>query len=370
MKKLDSLQFLRFLAFLLVFLFHSGHFQFLYNPGGGAAASAVSFFILLSGFLAGYMSVTSTPVCNLKECFKYVFKKLKKFYPLYIGTTAVTLLYCGLKTYLFTGNYEAAGDLLIQLLKNIFLIQSWFPTGYFSFNSPSWFLSTMMLLYFFKTPLSYCIHKILSKKYCIYILIGLFYFLSSLFYAYCSTIGQSPYSPEFYLYIFPPARVLEFTCAMICGALMHLLYKKLKTPNLLVCSILEFFAFYLWYQAYATQQAEWECRSFRWFFPNLLIISVFSMNAGILSKLFSFKWLKYCGDISFEAYMLHQVILTLCSYASGYLAPYIGTFANSAIWNGFLQVGCLLGTLLLSHCIATVIPKLYKRTKTKNQLIK
>ena len=359
MIKLNALQFLRFLAFLLVFLFHSAHFQFLYNPGGGAAASAVSFFILLSGFLAGYTCVNQNIKCTLKECIKYVFKKIKKFYPLYIGTTAVTLLYSGLKTHLLLGNFEAVRDLLIQLFKNVFLIQSWFPTGYFSYNSPSWFLSTMMLLYLCKTPLTYYLQKISTKKYGVFVLIGLFFIFSTLFAAYCYAIGQSTYSPEFYLYIFPPARILEFTCGIILGFLMRLLYKKCTSPNIILFSILEFAAFYIWYQAYVTQQAEWECRSLRWFLPNLLILCIFSMNAGILSKLFSFKWLKYLGDISFESYMIHQVILTLCSYATGYLAPYISAFSGSYIWNGFLQLSCLFATLIISHFIATVFPMLH-----------
>ena len=210
MKKLTALQFLRFLAFLLVFLFHSAHFDFLYNPGGGGAASAVSFFILLSGFLAGYACITQNISCNFRESLQYVLKKVKKFYPLYIITTAITLLYSGLKTYILIGDWSAAGALLIQLLKNIFLIQSWFPDGYFSFNSPSWFLSTMMLLYLCKTPFAYGIHKLALKKYGGYILTGLFFFLGTLFFLYCHAIGHSNYNPEFYLYIFPPARVLEF----------------------------------------------------------------------------------------------------------------------------------------------------------------
>jgi len=351
MRKLESLQFLRFLAFMLIFLFHSAHFQFLYNPGGGGAASAVSFFILLSGFLAGYGSIGHEIKCNLSTTLIYVSKKLKKFYPLYIITTAITLLYCGLKTYLLAGNHEMVFALLSQLAKNILLIQAWFPTGYFSFNSPSWFLSTMLFLYACKTPLICLCNKINTKSHGSFLLIGLLSILSILFGVYCYQIGQTTYSLEFWLYIFPPARLLEFTCGIICGILMHQVYFKFPNPNKIVCTLLELATFIIWYLVYQNQLMEWECRSLRWFLPNLLIICIFSLNAGYVSDLFSLKWLKHLGDISFESYLLHQVILTLCSYGVGFLAGYLGDIVYTPIWNALMQVGCLVGTLLLSRVV-------------------
>lgn len=351
MRKLESLQFLRFLAFMLVFLFHSSNFGFLYNPGGGAAASAVSFFILLSGFLSGYSCGGSEVKCSFSDTIAYVIKKGKKFYPLYIATTAVTLLYCGLKTYILAGDTDMVLKVLVQLLKNVLLLQAWFPEGYFSFNSVSWFLSAMMLLYFCKTPVSGLLKQLGSKTHGTYLLIGFFLVLSILFGTYCYIIGQTAYSPEFWLYIFPPARVAEFICGMICGFLMYRLYHKLQKPNGIFFTVLETASLLVWYMAYKSQGMEWECRSLRWFLPNLFIICVFSMDAGWISRVFSLKWLRHLGDITFEAYILHQVIITLCSYGAGAVAGYVEQYVNAGVWNALLQTGCLAATLVLSHLL-------------------
>lgn len=354
MNHITSFQFLRFFAFLLIFLFHSNGFAFLPNPGGGAAASAVSFFILLSGFLSGYSSADKTITCNINEIFNYVRKKVRKFYPLYIGTTAVTILYCGLKSYIAAGNTEAVFALLIQLIKNIFLIQSWFPTGYFLFNSVSWFLSTMMFLYVCKVPLTYFVSKLNSLRVGKVLLLGLLIVINLIIIGYTYWIGSTDLSTEFYLYIFPPARFLEFTSGILCGFLMHACRTHIAS-NRLLCTVFEIFSLVVWFYAYQTQLFEWECRALRWLLPNLLILCAFSLNNGVLSGVFSLKWAKHLGDISFECYLLHQVILTLCSYAVGYLAPLIDkifyTESLFMVKNALLQIGCLFITLLLSHFI-------------------
>lgn len=129
----EGLQVLKAILFIMIFLGHSGKFIATYGLLGGAAVAP---FFVISGFLSGHGYDES----NDKEiwaiaCFKSLWKKLIKFYPLYF----ITLLFA---LYLKDG-------LLEGFLRHVFLIQSYFgdAEATMAFNSVGWFLSSIMLSY-------------------------------------------------------------------------------------------------------------------------------------------------------------------------------------------------------------------------------
>lgn len=79
----NQLQFLRFLAFMLIFFFHTGDYQFAWFPQDNGASNAVEFFVLLSGVVSGISSFDKDINCTAKDIISYIKKKILKVYPLY-----------------------------------------------------------------------------------------------------------------------------------------------------------------------------------------------------------------------------------------------------------------------------------------------
>ena len=85
MDKLNNLQGLRFIGFLLIFLNHS-----YWDLGIGKVfdfgARGVEIFFVLSGYLVAYNYTDKDLDSSFKGSLNYVYKKLKKFYALHLVT--------------------------------------------------------------------------------------------------------------------------------------------------------------------------------------------------------------------------------------------------------------------------------------------
>ena len=94
----NQLQFLRFIAFLLICMVHTESYQPSWGPGGNGAINAVAFFIILSGAVSGYSSYNKDIECSFKGILLYMWKKIKK------GVDKITLfciiisVRCGVNT--------------------------------------------------------------------------------------------------------------------------------------------------------------------------------------------------------------------------------------------------------------------------------
>lgn len=131
-RKIQVLQGLRGIAFLLIFISHCNYRLNSYgrNIFTWLGGLGVSIFIMLSGYLL--MENHHSDSLNAIE---YLKKKLKKVYPLHILTLimALPLTIGGLKTIKYW----------IALFQNLALVQSWSTDWeiYFSFNAVAWYLS-------------------------------------------------------------------------------------------------------------------------------------------------------------------------------------------------------------------------------------
>lgn len=142
-------------------------------PHGNGAANAVSFFFILSGLVTGYSSFDKHISFSYSKTMEYVSKKLKKVYPLYFITTILAISYSDLAICIANHAFSDMKMWLIQLIKNLLLIQSWFQTGYFSYNGVGWFLSSIMFLYLLKVPITACASKIKENRNNILIFCGI-----------------------------------------------------------------------------------------------------------------------------------------------------------------------------------------------------
>ena len=78
----NQLQFLRFIAFCMIFLWHINAyaFSFIARFNMNAAAEAVSFFFILSGMVVAYSGYGKESECSLKSIGAFVWKALSSFY--------------------------------------------------------------------------------------------------------------------------------------------------------------------------------------------------------------------------------------------------------------------------------------------------
>ena len=138
--RIKSLQGLRTLAFLGVFVSHTGLFEL--------GAWGVSVFFVLSGFLMAYVYSEREPVTGIKASLMFSIRKLKKLYPLHILMLLAALPF-ELISVIRGFSIHALLLLCEKIGLNITLLQDWVPVqaSYYSLNAVAWYLSACLLLY-------------------------------------------------------------------------------------------------------------------------------------------------------------------------------------------------------------------------------
>lgn len=318
--RLNSLQFLRFLAFIGVFLLHAcpeGIGPLSVQDLANCAFFSVSFFIVLSGFVSALSTSDeiSTWKDHVKTVGKYLWKKLKQFYPLYIVLLTMSLFYY-LIPFLISRSTTQIKVLVLQYFKCALLIETWIDHDYFYMVWAAWFLSVIFFMYILKYPLLGLIQRIENK----FSRNGLFVFLlcvisGDFFLQYLFHIHTFTSNPEFWNYVFPPSRVGEYLAGMITCRMMIPYFKQKKNQHLLWYTFLEMTALLIpVIMACSINTEEWLLRSVIWMIPSMLLIMVFSVEGGYLSRFFCHKILVYLGNIEFECYLLHESCILLTGY--------------------------------------------------------
>lgn len=341
----EQLQFLRFLAFLFIFLWHADDWSLPFLPRENGAANGVAFFFMLSGAVTGYSALQNEIKCTPREIGSYLSGKVKKIYPLYITTTLITVSYSGIAKYIVTQNYSKLTVPVTHLCKSILLLQSWFPKYYFTFNGVGWFLSTILFLYLFKFPLIFIAGKIRKSKYNLY-LFGIFMILilgAIIGYNYLTQNTNM----EYWQYIFPPARLGEYIIGICIPNIIYLLENKnykyfSKEFKVILCSLLEIGSIMLWICNMYLPMEDWEYRIVHWIIPNIVLIAIFIHGKGIISNLFRKKVLVYLGDISFECFLIHQIVIYFYNLS-------IDVDATEIVGRLFSIIFCLILTIMIAN---------------------
>jgi len=305
----DQLQFLRFLAFLNVFITHAEQFLFFPYRATFSAQAAVSFFFMLSGVVAGYSLVGKDVVPNVRNVAGFLWKKIRKVYPLYFLTTMFAVMFTSIPERIMLCDFGGLRSLLLQLSRNLLLIQSWFPQNAHSFNTVGWFLSVLIFLYALTLPVAWLLNKLNSSKYRKLLLPGLFVGISFWMVFYCYMVRGDRMS--FWHNQFPPARLGEYCLGMIMGFAAR--QEKQRLPKgrfwTILFTVLEVGVLLFWYSSLGRPGNYWRHKIVSWMLPNILVLAVYLAGQGWLSRLFRRRELVYLGDISFECYLLHQLII-------------------------------------------------------------
>ncbi|MBQ9669132.1 MAG: acyltransferase [Prevotella sp.] len=301
--KNGSIQALRFVFVMMIFMSHFSYRGFTTFEAGGDCG--VAFFFLLSGFALsmGYGRSISEGTFNLK---RYVRRRLTKVYPLHLLTLALFLV-------IFRPEINQ------RLPLNALLLQSWVPDDsyYFSYNGVSWFLSSLLFSYLL-FPLAYR-HANRRTLTVALIICAIVYIVV-------------PYSQvNALLYVFPPVRFIDF----FLGIMLYKFCAGRQPVTTWWAEIVLVLLLILALAVYPFTDAKLRNAPLYWLVL-LPFIYVFIQQRGPLSACLQWRVFQWLGSLSMPVFMLHPIVFrTLFHFFP-------------AIPTGTMLALCFITTILLS----------------------
>lgn len=297
--KLQSLTGLRFFAALLVVIHHT--FRDLVEVPGVSEAVwigtvGVSFFFALSGFVLMWAFGGADTKRNFYR------RRFARVYPLHFLTLLLAVMF-----FLSTGKAFDAGQLLVAAG----LLQAWIPdsNAYFGFNAPSWSLSGEALFYAafpFLAPrlvrlgrqgLWKLLASVLGLALAIAVMVTL-------------ALGAGD-GARFWVYIFPPFRILEFAA----GCLLALLVKSgwRSRISLSKAALAAGVAYAVLVTTNRNGYAVGNGVEDALMLPFILLLIASAATADLSgdSRLLPHPWMVRLGEWSFSLYLTHWLFLEL-----------------------------------------------------------
>ena len=289
---------LRFIFALMVFAAHcyviDPHFShFLYKEG----FVGVSFFFVLSGFIIAYNYQRKFEQQTVTKRTFWI-ARFARIYPLHIATLLLSLLTGG---YLLALNW----DTLLKFCSQLFLVHPFVPRidYFFSFNSPSWSLGCEQLFYFLFPFLALWLSNT-RRLFWVLVSVGLL----AAWGMYLTPEEQI----RAYWYVNPLTRLPDF----LVGMLLFRLYDQSakdwsvrRATRYEIGAVVLFCAFY--YIGSAGLLPKVYRYSVYYWLPVSLVLYVFAMNKGVISRLLSHKYLVIGGEISYSVYLIHLFVIEL-----------------------------------------------------------
>lgn len=341
--RIDSLQAVRALAFLGIFMSHSG--IRLFSAGG---AWGVSVFLILSGFLMTYSYYGTERIrdSGLGFCVRFGIGKIRKLYPLHIVTMLMAL------PYLIGGyaGYTGLGRLLnptAKILTNSLLIQSWIPRGTFygSLNAVSWYLSTSLFLYMAFPLVLSRMRKYRGARPAIAVIAALC--LLQLVLAWGSWIIQSRvlHSDDWihwFTYIFPLSRLEDFVIGCNLGYLFLHRGKEdaggeTRFTLLELAAIVLIVALMAVYVPHVSTE-NWWGYTVLWTLSSCALVYLFALGRGKLSALLTNRVTLWIAKLSAYCFLIHQMIYRYLNSVEGALFGRTEKTANLVICFGITML--------------------------------
>lgn len=323
---IETLQSLRFIFFLMIFM---SHFRYAGVEGFEAGGKCgVSFFFMLSGFILAYVYGSRIKVGGFDRA-AFFRKRLSKIYPVHLLCLSIFFIFN-------VRVLDAEG--YVRLLSNLLLVQSWIPLQefYFSGNAESWFLSSILFCYAVFPRLFRAVSGCSIRTFRLgwTVMAGLYLLL-------VSVLPEK--LTDAVIYINPAVRSVDFAIGIALwrisgmGVAERMGYGRsiigdtlMETGAAVACALA------LVYYPYA--DAKFALASLFW--PVLAVIMLlFASNKGkgLLSSLLRCPFLIYMGEVSFLMFMVHTIAINLMQAAVGKLAA--DMFHS---WHpGYMAVLCL-----------------------------
>jgi len=279
----------------------------------------VSFFFVLSGFILRY---NYPSLHGVTEKYNFLVSRFARIWPAHLFFLVL---------FLCVGGYWRAwlqSPWLERFVLNALLLQSWVPVKetYFSYNNLAWSVSTEL---FFYVAFVVLINRA-NQWWPIFLLCAAAMILA------LAVVSLLLYLPDYasapphsmntqgLLYVFPPARILEFFFGIAVFQLRQQFYATVSRIKASWVTVLELLAIALlvinmaitptvlgWLAFYTRPvMAEYwgHTSSFPWVG---LVIFWFSLERGWCSRLLRHWFLVFLGEISYSLYLCHAMIYNL-----------------------------------------------------------
>lgn len=295
---IETLQSLRFIFFLMIFMSHFSYGGVRAFDAGGDCG--VSFFFMLSGFVLSlaYADRIGSPSFRWRD---FMCRRMLKLYPLHLLCLAAAVI-IGFRPH-------SAADCL-WLVPNILLVQSWIPFSdfFFSGNAVSWFLSDILFCY--------AVFPVACRFVCgasrrMLIVTGTM--LSALYCVLLCVIPDALVVPL--LYVCPLLRFVDFALGMllwriVCGGVV---LRFLSSRSVATVTAIELVAAAILVSvlaAYPYVPFRLRTACFFWL-PSALVILTFACSGshGMLSRLFRLPVLVRLGNSVFPLFMVHTLAI-------------------------------------------------------------
>lgn len=350
---LISLQALRAIAFLGVFISHCDILDL--------GKWGVSVFFVLSGFVLTYNYYNRDINFSFKNSILFSLKRIAKLYPLHILTLIATLY---LIQELFTVFQNTS--VFKNVIFNILLIQAWVPQSsvYWSLNGVAWYLSVCLFIYML-FPLIITIIRKYNKTFTALFSIFIIFSIQFVFAFLTQYVNvSSDVSNNFYqwaTYISPIFRLGDFAIGCNLGYLFLRKSHSIKTftATLLECLVIILIVVsqFIFNERITFLGMPW-CRYTVLYLPStILLIYLFALNKGSISKILTNRILIFIGNISAYTFLIHQICIRYINKFFPMLNKWVLFFV------------ALAATILLSfiyqqieNCVKCKLQRLLKKT--------
>lgn len=342
-KRIQALQALRGIAFLLIFC---SHCTFINGFASAWGAIGVSIFIVLSGFVITFNQKFRNDDYKLKTI-PYTIKRLSKIFPLHLIMLLIRIVY----DYLLYGVVTSVPIILL----NITMLKSFIPVRdiYYSMGGATWYL-TLVWLFALLTPLLLKILKILlHKKCCLITFILIVTFRIGWIY-----FWHLDDAALWWNYVNPLFRVTDYFIGMILGANIRSIEKIINKRKGVYCGC----AIFIWL-IFGTYLIAMSANKLPWYniyFRTLLSICVIVLfvnsnqeNKILRMLLYENKFLIFIGNISFEMFLIHIHVRNIILYKFNEINPFIlliFIFACSVILSQiYFNLDCKIRAKIKEH---------------------
>ncbi len=307
-KRIDQLSFPRFIAALLIIIFHYGRstYPFALESLAWVAASAqylLSFFYTLSGFILAYVYYKPDGAPIDQRVFWV--RRLARIYPLYLLAFLLAVPF----------RFGASPNDLTGLVLGVFMLQAWVPPYPLAFSGPAWAMSAMWLFYLiFPWLMPWMVKK--GAKSSLIFSAGVWLASQILFLTMinCWAGEAGSWSRDVTLYN-PLLHLNSFIFGMAAGLFYRTRREqaRINQPINLLGLIGSLAAIGALFYARPTISAltGFQINYYDGLLTPLYLLAIvfLAQDETLISKAISHKWLVFLGEISFSIYLLQSPVV-------------------------------------------------------------
>ena len=303
--ELKPLTALRFVAALLVFVYHVPFAQpFAHDHALGQAG--VGFFFLLSGFILTY--TYSGALSTQASVMRFYVARFARVYPAYLISIALALPVVAAFGSL-AWDKSSPGVRADALVAQVLAVQAWFPREelYLGINSPAWSISVEAFFYALFPLLIGSLSRAFAKSGARAV-----FAMAALTWTCAAAVFAIPHHADVWTtYIFPPVRLVDFVVGMLLG-MAFLRGYRLPGPATAweiaaVCAIAA--------AVVAIPHVPAGLQYSLWPLPFwAALIAIVALRGGAISRLLSHPAFVRLGEISYAFYLVHLSVLMVAEH--------------------------------------------------------